>query len=118
VDTGSDDADEFIIEHNDGTGSDLLAQDPLELDDLAPVGAVKDLDFDFAAETPAPQATAPSAGAGAGARAPAAAPPPDASDSGAFDPIERMRQLKSLHAEGLITDEEFQAKRAEILERV
>jgi predicted component of type VI protein secretion system len=116
VDTGSDDADEFIIEHNDGTGSDLLAQDPLELDDLAPVGAVKDLDFDFAAETPAPQATAPSASAGA--RAPAAAPPPDASESGAFDPIERMRQLKGLHAEGLITDEEFQAKRAEILERV
>jgi len=121
MDTNSDDADEFIIEHNDGTGSDLFAQDPLELDDLAPapVGAVKDLDFDFAEETPAPQPAAPPPPpAQAPARAPAAAPPPDANESSASDPIERMRALKSLHAEGLITDDEFRAKRAEILEGV
>jgi hypothetical protein len=34
------------------------------------------------------------------------------------DPIERMRRLKSLHAEGLITDAEFEKKRAQILENI
>jgi predicted component of type VI protein secretion system len=34
------------------------------------------------------------------------------------DPIERMRRLKSLHAEGLITDAEFERKRAQILENI
>jgi predicted component of type VI protein secretion system len=34
------------------------------------------------------------------------------------DPIERMRRLKSLHAEGLISDAEFAQKRARILEEI
>jgi len=32
--------------------------------------------------------------------------------------MERMRKLKVLHDEGLITDDEFQAKRAEILKEM
>jgi len=34
------------------------------------------------------------------------------------DPVERLRKLKGLHEEGLITDEEFQAKRAQILKEM
>lgn len=48
----------------------------------------------------------------------AAAPAPDPDGQSGFDPIERMRKLKSLHEAGLITDEEFAAKRAEILSQV
>jgi hypothetical protein len=107
--------DEFIIEHNDGSGSNLFDDAPLELEDLAPAPAqVKDLDADFATAPP-PAAAAPAAPA---QPQPAAAPAADPNDSGAVDPLERMRQLKGLHAEGLITDEEFQKKRAEILEGV
>ena len=40
---------------------------------------------------------------------------PNAQTDSAVDPTERMRKLKMLHDEGLITDEEFQTKRAEIL---
>jgi hypothetical protein len=125
MDSMPDDSEEFIIEHNDGTGSDLLADGPLELDQLAPAPApVKDLDLDFANEaasqstTAPPQAPAPQAPARPAPQAPASPPAADPNASGAVDPLERMRQLKSLHAEGLITDEEFRAKRAEILDRV
>lgn len=100
MDSGADEG-EFVIEHNDGSGSGLFAEDPLELEEIAPAAPVKDLDFDFAQNT-----------------APPPAGTPDAGDSGPIDPVERMRQLKSLHAEGLITDEEFQTKRAEILKGV
>jgi hypothetical protein len=34
------------------------------------------------------------------------------------DPMERMRKLKVMHAEGLITDAEFERKRAKILEEI
>jgi predicted component of type VI protein secretion system len=34
------------------------------------------------------------------------------------DPLERLRRLKSMHAEGLITDAEFERKRAKILEEI
>jgi hypothetical protein len=39
---------------------------------------------------------------------PAAAPP-------AEDPIEQLKQLGSLHAQGILTDEEFAAQKAKIL---
>jgi pSer/pThr/pTyr-binding forkhead associated (FHA) protein len=54
---------------------------------------------------PAAKPTAPKA-------APAAAP---GTTSPGEDPMARMRKLKILHEEGLITDEEFQTKRAQIL---
>ena len=34
------------------------------------------------------------------------------------DPVERLKKLKSLHAHGLITDEDYQAKRQEILDQL
>ncbi|ASU85848.1 hypothetical protein CDO52_26320 [Nocardiopsis gilva YIM 90087] len=57
----------------------------------------------------------PSAGAG-----PAPAPPlrltgPDAEAHAVYD---RIRELGRLHAEGLLTDDEFQTKKAELLERL
>lgn len=97
------DEDPFVIEHNDGSGSDLFADDALDLD-VAPVH-VRDLDLDVAGGTGATTS--------ASAR-PAAADPNDSQ----IDPLERMRRLKSLHAEGLITDEEFEQKRAQVLKDV
>ena len=118
MDMPSEDADEFIIEHNDGTGSDLFSKDELELDQVAPAGGgVKDLDLAFADESGSAQ-SATAAPQRAAAAAPAAAPAAPAAKPAPIDPIERMRQLKNLHAEGLITDQEFQAKRAEILNKV
>lgn len=104
MDTSVGDEEAFVIEHNDGTGSDLFADDVLELDSVAPA-PVRDLDLDFV-DGPEAAPAAP------------AAPAADVNDATQGDPIERMRQLKSLHAEGLITDAEFQAKRAEILKGV
>jgi hypothetical protein len=99
--------DPFVIEHNDGTGSDLFGGDVLDLDLLASAPApFKDLDADMGGT----EATVP----------PAAQPAPPAEDpnDSQTDPIGRMRRLKSLHAEGLITDDEFQQKRAQILKDV
>ena len=101
----ADDDDEFIIEHNDGSDTDLFGDDPLELDGGAPASAVKDLDLAFGTTDPAPAAAAP-------------APSPDSNEITQTDPLERMRRLKSLHAEGLITDSEFVHKRAQILKDV
>jgi hypothetical protein len=130
MDAAPQEGESFVIEHNDGTGSDLFAEDVLELDSVAPKAQVKDLDFEFADEPPRqakpaaparPAAARPApakAAAPARAAAPAAAPAraADPGDSAQGDPVERMRRLKSLHAEGLITDDEFKAKRAQILE--
>jgi predicted component of type VI protein secretion system len=63
------------------------------------------------AAKPAPPAARP-------APAAKAAPDPGASQGGGGDAVERMRRLKSLLAEGLITDEEFERKRAKILEEI
>jgi predicted component of type VI protein secretion system len=46
------------------------------------------------------------------------APDRNAQTAPPADPIERLRKLKGLHEEGLITDEEFQAKRAQILKEM
>jgi hypothetical protein len=43
---------------------------------------------------------------------------PNRAAAPAVDPVERLRKLKGLHDEGLITDEEFQTKRAEILKEM
>jgi len=104
--------DEFVIEHNDGTGSDLFADDALVLDsvaDSAPDSApVRDLDLDFV-DAPVAAPVAP---------APAPAPAADPNESSQTDPVERMRRLKSLLSEGLISEAEFEQKRAQILKDV
>jgi len=46
------------------------------------------------------------------------APDRNAQTAPPIDPIERLRKIKGLHEEGLITDEEFQAKRAQILKEM
>jgi hypothetical protein len=43
------------------------------------------------------------------AQAPPAPPPPEA------DPIERLKELASLHTDGVLTDEEFAAQKRKIL---
>jgi uncharacterized RDD family membrane protein YckC len=45
-------------------------------------------------------------------------PPSAAPTSGATDPAEALRQLDDLHAKNLVTDEEYQAKRKAILDRL
>jgi hypothetical protein len=74
--------------------------------DLAPASA---LAAAGAARTPAP-AAAP------GAAAPAAVAPPPASTPAAIS--DRLRTLKKLHDDGLITDQEYDAKRHEILQQL
>jgi TPP-dependent pyruvate/acetoin dehydrogenase alpha subunit len=52
------------------------------------------------------------------APAPAPAPAADPNESSQTDPVERMRRLKSLLSEGLISEAEFEQKRAQILKDV
>lgn len=40
------------------------------------------------------------------------------SEPSAADPTELLRKLSTLHAEGVLSDEEFEAKKAEILKRL
>jgi pSer/pThr/pTyr-binding forkhead associated (FHA) protein len=72
------------------------------------------------APAPAPRARKPQAPAPAPrARKPQApAPDPNSQSAPGVDPMERLRKLKMLHDEGLITDEEFQTKRAQILKEM
>lgn len=60
--------------------------------------------------TPSPSKPRPRAPGRTAAPAPTPAP--------AEDPTDRLRKLKGLHDEGLITDAEFQAKRAQILKEM
>lgn len=78
-----------------------LGDDGLGGGDLPPPPETRPLDLDPGA--PASPARAPGSGATAG---------------GGVDPMERLRTLKQMRDEGLITDEEFEAKRAEILARM
>ncbi len=48
------------------------------------------------------------------AQQPAAAPPPPPEPQAA-DPIEQLKQLAELHAQGILTDEEFAAQKAKLL---
>lgn len=42
-------------------------------------------------------------------------PPPPAPAAPAADPIEQLKQLGELHAQGILTDEEFAAQKAKVL---
>ena len=44
-----------------------------------------------------------------------APPPPPAPAAPAADPIEMLKQLGDLHAQGILTDEEFAAQKAKVL---
>lgn len=136
-------ADEFVIEPERGSGEVAFVVGEegdnqfqmRELDD-----SLNDMNFDLDADgsmafdepMEPPPATIPLSielepadAAPAAAPAPAApAPPASATASGTTasgdsqsgaDPMERLRKLKLLHEEGLITEDEFQAKRAQIL---
>jgi hypothetical protein len=106
ADTMSEGDDEdFVIERS---GKDNDAAE-IELDFVAPAAKEHppfelDADEDFGFETPAAKAE------------PRSMPDPGESQTG--DPIARLRRLKELHAEGLITDAEFERKRAKILEEI
>ena len=43
------------------------------------------------------------------------APPPAAAAPAGPDPIEQLKQLGELHAQGVLTDEEFAAQKAKLL---
>jgi hypothetical protein len=45
----------------------------------------------------------------------AAAPPPPAPAAAEEDPIEQLQKLGKLHEQGILTDEEFAAEKAKIL---
>jgi predicted component of type VI protein secretion system len=105
---GRDDADFQVRDLDDSLDQmDLsLASDDLGLDDA----------FDAAGEPPAAPRASPAAGDATqprrspGASAPASPP--------AEDPMQRLRKLKTLLDEGLITDDEYRTKRAQILDEV
>ena len=69
------------------------------------------------APTPAPPQATPAAAAPAVAPAPAAAPADTSGQTGG-DPLDRMRRLKLMLDEGLISEEEFQTTRARILQEI
>jgi hypothetical protein len=45
-------------------------------------------------------------------------PPPPAAPPAGGSPLELIRQLGELHEAGFLTDEEFQAKKAKLLEKI
>ena len=126
-DTAESFADQFVIEPERGSGevAFVVGEDGgnefqmRELDD-----SLNDMDFDMGDDALSldgpvdpPPATRPlTIDLEPADAAPAAAgtPAPGDTQSGA-DPMERMRKLKVLRDEGLITEDEFQAKRAQIL---
>jgi predicted component of type VI protein secretion system len=69
-----------------------------------------------AAARPAAPAAKPAPAAKSAPAAKAATDPGESQTGG--DATSRLRRLKGLHAEGLITDEEFERKRAKILEEI
>ncbi len=106
--------DEFVIEPElssgeqafTAPGDDLDQFQMRELDeslDQIEVGFDDDLELIDLADPP--QAS----------EAPPPAPDPNEQTAPVGDPTERLRKLKMLHDEGLITDAEFQAKRTAIL---
>ncbi len=115
-------ADAFVIEPEAKSGDDAFSTAPaadfqLELEDedgLNEMEPVLEFDEPTPAIDPAPARPAPRA---AGPESAAPATNPDEQTAGG-DPASRLRQLKMLRDEDLITDEEFQRKRAEILARM
>ncbi|HVN39346.1 MAG TPA: FHA domain-containing protein [Myxococcota bacterium] len=137
ADTLPAEEEDFVIERrswDDKNGPPALLDDILiqKKADEKKLDASLDFDIDDpdvemppAAKTGPVAKSAPAAARPAAKAAPAAKPAPAA--KAASDPgesqtgggaVERMRRLKSLHAEGLITDEEFERKRAKILEEI
>ncbi len=97
--------EDFVIERS--SRDDDVPE--VELDLVAPPPKEHPpLEFDFEEDL----------GLGSGASAKASATASQSETQVGGDPIERMRRLKSLHAEGLITDAEFERKRAQILENI
>ena len=92
MEASEDNFDDFSLELGEGAGGSALDLDA-ELDLMDP------------AEPPVAEP-----------RPPASAPDPNAHTGS--DLVARMQKLKALHDAGLITDTEFQAKRAEILSEV
>lgn len=85
-------------------------------------GQIRLEDLPVAGGTPQEAAAAP---APAPAQAPAAVPsqpapsmPAQTSDPGSSDPYGALERLAELHKKGILTDEEFAAKKAEILKRL
>lgn len=133
-------ADEFVIEPERGSGEVAFVVGDegdnqfqmRELDD-----SLNDMNFDLDADgsmafdepMEPPPATIPLSMELEPADAPAAAAPGPATPAASTqsgstasgdsqsdaDPMERLRKLKLLHEEGLITEDEFQAKRSQIL---
>lgn len=85
--------------------------EPEELDDAELEQAMKDLDIDPQKVTSADTEEGAQAPASTSAPAPAAAP----SSSGSMGYLDELTQLASLHEQGVLTDAEFAAKKAEIL---
>jgi pSer/pThr/pTyr-binding forkhead associated (FHA) protein len=110
-------SDEFVIEPERSSGEQAFTAgreghgefQVRELDDSLDG---MDLNFDDNLElvdlVDAPQASEPLS----------ATPDCNAQTAPGVDPTERLRKLKGLHDEGLITDEEFQTKRAQILKEM
>ncbi len=124
-------SDEFVIEPERASGGqaflvggdanqefqmrelgDSLDQIELEIGD--------DLELLDLADPPSPSKPSPETSPVSHARQPAPACRPDRAPTPApaEDPTDRLRKLKGLHDEGLITDAEFQAKRAQILKEM
>ena len=79
--------------------------DPEELDDAELEQAMRDLDIE--------QQKVTSADVEEGGQAPAPSPTP--SSGGSMSYLDELTQLASLHEQGILTDAEFEAKKAQIL---
>jgi len=109
------------VEQHTGKQAEDLTEDEMDqaMDDLGIEGqepsdaemAQLEAADDAANAAAAPAAQAPAAPA---AEAPAAAPAAPAS-AGQPDPTVQLQQLAVLHEQGILTDEEFSAKKAQVL---
>jgi len=134
ADLGGGEEEDFVIERrswDDKKGPPALLDDILiqkKSDEKADDFHIDDPDVEAPAATntgPLAKTAAPAAPRPAAqpAAKPAAGAKPGAGDSqsqtqAGGDPIERIRRLKVLLAEGLITQDEFEKKRAKILEEI
>lgn len=140
MDASEEDPDDFSIDIGESAASPVLDLDAeLDLMDSAepPVAEPRPQAPAPQAAKPRPQAPAPkaakvrpqapapkpakprpSAPAPQAAKPRPSAPAPDPNAQSGSDVLARMQNLKALHDAGLITDAEFQTKRAEILKQV
>lgn len=107
----------FGVSQQQGPGQSLIFSSDrgtVRLEDLRPV---EDAGAGRGSPPPPATHTAPS-----GAPSPAAAPPPPAAapggDGGGGDPLATIERLAELHRKGVLTEEEFTAKKAELLRRL